>query len=201
MKRTRSASVTSDRPPPSVLARDITPLNVPKGPPGPPSTASTVRATNPRKRGGGRKSQAQDVASVDGEEGKSRIIAGACDVNSRVRQFRALHRHARATTAQKVRLPSCLRALHIIHLYPNTHALHIPPRSQQRSRTQQQTNPGPRRRQRCCSRIPRIPPIPCIRCVSTTALHLLEPTRLPCAPRLHAAHGRTSTTRSPWLRA
>ncbi|RDX54850.1 hypothetical protein OH76DRAFT_844616 [Lentinus brumalis] len=68
MKRTRSASVTSDRPPPSVLARDITPLNVPKGPPGPPSTASTVRTGNPRKRTGGRKSQPQDVASVDGDE-------------------------------------------------------------------------------------------------------------------------------------
>ncbi|RPD57487.1 hypothetical protein L227DRAFT_594636 [Lentinus tigrinus ALCF2SS1-6] len=68
VKRTRSASVTSDRPPPSVLARDVTPLNVPKGPPGPPSTASTVRATNTRKRTGGRKSQAQDVASVDGDE-------------------------------------------------------------------------------------------------------------------------------------
>ena len=83
VKRTRSASVTSDRPPPSVLARDATPLSVTKGPAAPPSGASTARAPNARnKRTGGRKAQAQDVASVDGEEGQCTKLR-ACDVNSR----------------------------------------------------------------------------------------------------------------------
>ncbi|TBU42935.1 hypothetical protein BD309DRAFT_865266 [Dichomitus squalens] len=69
VKRTRSASVTSDRPPPSVLARDATPLSVSKGPAGPSSGAPAPRAPNGRnKRAGGRKGQGQDVASVDGEE-------------------------------------------------------------------------------------------------------------------------------------
>ncbi|KAM5534595.1 hypothetical protein V8D89_011799 [Ganoderma adspersum] len=72
VKRTRSASVTSDRPPPSVLARDETPLSTAKGPAGPPPVSTAVRTTNARnKRGGGRKSQAQDLASVDGDEAVS----------------------------------------------------------------------------------------------------------------------------------
>ncbi|KAI1795582.1 hypothetical protein LXA43DRAFT_991195 [Ganoderma leucocontextum] len=68
-KRTRSASVTSDRPPLPALARDETPLSAVKGPAGPPAAPTAVRTTNVRnKRGGGRKSQAQDLASVDGDE-------------------------------------------------------------------------------------------------------------------------------------
>ena len=64
-------SVVSDRPPLSALARDVTPLGVAKVPTGPPSTAAPVRAPNARnKRSGGRKSQAQDLASVDGDEGQ-----------------------------------------------------------------------------------------------------------------------------------
>ncbi|KAI0709567.1 hypothetical protein C8T65DRAFT_649163 [Cerioporus squamosus] len=97
MKRTRSASITSDRPPPSVLARDITPLNVPKGPPGPPSTASTVRTTNPRKRTGGRKSQAQDVASVDGDEVPS--AAPTRKSNNRAKANNAAEHSTRRTQA------------------------------------------------------------------------------------------------------
>ena len=71
VKRTRSASVTSDRPPPSVLARDATPLSAVKGPTALPPVTSTVRTSTARnKRGGGRKAQAQDLASVDGDEGQ-----------------------------------------------------------------------------------------------------------------------------------
>ena len=104
VKRTRSTSVTSDRPPPSVLARDATPLSAIKGPPGPPSTTSTVRTSNARnKRNTGRKSQAQDLASVDGDEGQWSSLA-VRDVNSRDIQLQALRQRARRTAAPKVRL-------------------------------------------------------------------------------------------------
>ncbi|KAH9929604.1 uncharacterized protein BXZ73DRAFT_48020 [Epithele typhae] len=71
VKRTRSVSVVSDRPPPSVVARDATPLSTIMGPPGPPSASSTARAPVARsKPRAGRKSQvqAQDLALVDGAD-------------------------------------------------------------------------------------------------------------------------------------
>ncbi|KAI0745154.1 hypothetical protein C8Q76DRAFT_702806 [Earliella scabrosa] len=96
VKRTRSASITSDRPPPSVLARDMTPLSVAKGPAGPPSTSSTVRTTNARnKRNGGRKSQAQDLASVDGDEVPS--AAPARKANNRAKANNASEHSNRRT--------------------------------------------------------------------------------------------------------
>ncbi|KAI0775841.1 hypothetical protein BD413DRAFT_531981 [Trametes elegans] len=75
-KRTRSASITSDRPPPSALARDTTPQSATKvsapPPPPPPPTTGSVRTANARnKRNATRKAQAQDLASVDGDEAGS----------------------------------------------------------------------------------------------------------------------------------
>ncbi|KAI0645822.1 hypothetical protein C8Q79DRAFT_1010722 [Trametes meyenii] len=69
-KRTRSTSITSDRPPLSALVRDATPQAPAKAPVPPPAPTAAPRATNGRnKRGAARKSQAQDLASVDGDEG------------------------------------------------------------------------------------------------------------------------------------
>ncbi|KAI0744039.1 hypothetical protein C8Q80DRAFT_1107573 [Daedaleopsis nitida] len=120
VKRTRSTSVTSDRPPPSVLARDITPMNVVRGPPGPPSTSSTVRTTNVRnKRSGGRKSQAQDLASVDGDEVAS--AAPARKVNSRAKANNASEHSSSRRTQGNAGGPSsssaASRAYHHSHAY------------------------------------------------------------------------------------
>ncbi|KAI9067292.1 hypothetical protein FKP32DRAFT_270410 [Trametes sanguinea] len=73
VKRTRSASITSDRPPPSALARDATPHSTAKTPvPAPSSTSGASRTANARnKRNASRKNQAQDLASVDGDEAGS----------------------------------------------------------------------------------------------------------------------------------
>lgn len=70
-KRTRSASTTSDRPSLANLnnGRDVTPVVTPKTP---VTATAPVKANNSRnKRNASRKgqAQAQDVASVDGEEG------------------------------------------------------------------------------------------------------------------------------------
>jgi hypothetical protein len=75
IKRTRSASTTSDRPTMSKPPHEDTPAPTPKSismpaPPVPPPKSSSSR----NRRGGGGRSrpsaQAQDAASVDGDEGE-----------------------------------------------------------------------------------------------------------------------------------
>ena len=75
IKRTRSASTTSDRPTMSKPPHEETPAQTPKSiampaPPVPPPKSSSSR----NRRGGGGRSrpsaQAQDAASVDGDEGE-----------------------------------------------------------------------------------------------------------------------------------
>ena len=127
VKRTRSASVTSDRPPPSVLARDETPLSTTKGPAGPPPVSTAARTTNARnKRGGGRKSQAQDLASVDGDEGQSmKSEMRPCDVNSRDSSYK---RSANTQSQPRQRcvpvlssaIPSTHDTLFMPYIYPRT---------------------------------------------------------------------------------
>lgn len=107
VKRTRSASITSDRPPLSALPRDPTPQSAPKPAPAPPPTAGAARTANARnKRNASRKSQAQDIASVDGDEGlhPARLLA-VTSTHVMYVQLEAVRRIAdrRATTAPKVR--------------------------------------------------------------------------------------------------
>ncbi|KAI0358572.1 hypothetical protein OH77DRAFT_1193801 [Trametes cingulata] len=96
VKRTRSASITSDRPPPSVLARDPTPQSTAKTPAPPPATAAASRTANARnKRNAARKTQAQDIASVDGEEAGSGAPNRRQASNNRAKANNASESHAR----------------------------------------------------------------------------------------------------------
>ncbi|EIW62668.1 uncharacterized protein TRAVEDRAFT_34052 [Trametes versicolor FP-101664 SS1] len=123
VKRTRSASITSDRPPLSALPRDPTPQSAPKIPPPPAPTAGAARTANARnKRNASRKSQAQDIASVDGDEAGSGAPNRRQASNNRAKATNGPEHHSRRAQGNAVASgpggnSAAARAYHNSHAY------------------------------------------------------------------------------------
>ncbi|KAI0823369.1 hypothetical protein BC628DRAFT_1325067 [Trametes gibbosa] len=123
VKRTRSTSITSDRPPLSALAREPTPQSATKAVAATVPTTGAARTANARnKRNAGRKSQAQEIASAEGDEAGSSAPNRRQASNHRAKANNASEHHTRRGQANAGASASggnsaASRAYHNSHAY------------------------------------------------------------------------------------
>ncbi|KAH9858425.1 hypothetical protein C2E23DRAFT_1972 [Lenzites betulinus] len=123
VKRPRSTSITSDRPPLSALVREPTPQSATKAAPPSVATAGAARTANARnKRNAGRKSQAQEIASAEGDEAGSSAPNRRQASNHRAKANNASEHHPRrgqghAAASASGGNSAASRAYHSSHAY------------------------------------------------------------------------------------